>query len=198
MWHLFSLVNSWQSDQSTYGTGDPRYCVTSDGMVHLSGSLNGAQVTPGPQSETASIFAVLPQGARPDFCTSTEACTYAGVPGTSQIDPAGMMYAYAQGGTVYNSPSAQYTSLAGVSFPAAGTANWHALGLQSGWSPVVGDWCTTNADVQPAHALYLILNEGPAPHASLEIRTDGAVIVFGAGQASGVDSLSGLSYELTS
>ena len=51
---------------------------------------------------------------------------------------------------------------------------------------------------RPAHTLYLILNEGPAPHASLEIQPNGAVIVFGAGPANGVDSLSGLSYELAS
>ena len=226
-----ALLNGWQSAQGQWGTGDPSYSVT-NGIVHLSGSLNGSQVTPGLQSEAASTFAVLPQGARPDFCTGTEAYTYAGVPGTLQVDPLGMMYAYAQGGAVYNSPSAQYTSLAGVSFPAAGTTNWHALSLQSTWSPVVADWCKTNVDTDPAwdvingmvyltgwmsssvsnsgevtvlppaarpvHTLYLILNEGPAPHASLEIQPNGAVIVFGAGPVNGVDSLAGLSYELTS
>jgi len=53
-------------------------------------------------------------------------------------------------------------------------------------------------DARPKHILYLTLNEGPAPHASLEISPNGAMTVFDSGPASGVDSLAGLSYELSS
>ena len=227
-----SLIHGWQSAQSQWDTGDPSYSVTGDGVVHLSGSLNGSQVTPGLGVDTADEFAVLPQNARPYYCTSNEVYTYAGVAGTLGIEPTGMMRAYAMGLHVYNTPSAQYTSLAGVSYPPAGMTDWHAMGLFSPWSPGEGDCLTTNWNVDPswqvidgvvyltgwmsssvanngelmvlppaaspAHTLYLTLNEGPAPHASLEIRPDGAVFVFGAGNASGVDTLSGLSYQLSS
>jgi hypothetical protein len=225
-----ALLNGWQSAQGLFLTGDPSYSV-SGGVVHLSGSLDGSQVPPG-LGEAAKQFAVLPPGARPDFCTSNEAYTFQGVPGTLGIDPGGTMLAYAQGGAIYNSPSALFTSLANVSFPAAGVATWHPLSLMGSWGPVEGDCLTSNLPVNPAyaviggvvyltgiisssgssngeftvlppgarptHTLYLTLNEGPAPHASLEIRPDGAMTVFGSSFASGVDSLAGLSYELSS
>ena len=71
------------------------------------------------------------------------------------------------------------------------------MGTQT--SSVNAPICTAdNAAASPAHTLYLTLNQGPAPHASLEIRPDGAVFVFGAGNANGVDTLSGLSYQLSS
>jgi hypothetical protein len=38
-WHPLSLMNGWQSAQGEWGTGNPSYCVTSLGMVYLSGSL---------------------------------------------------------------------------------------------------------------------------------------------------------------
>jgi hypothetical protein len=228
---MLTLVNGWKSAQGEWGTGDPSFLVTGDGVVHLSGSLDGSQVPSG-LGYTAEEFAVLPPGAAPDFCSSKETYTYAGVPGTLGIEPSGRLNAYAQGGAIYNSPSDSFTSLAGVSFPAAGVANWHALGLQSGWSPGEGDCFTTSASVDPSysiingvvyltgamvsstnnngpltvlppearptHALYLTLNEGPAPHASLEISPSGAVIVFGSGPANGVDMLGGLSYQVSS
>ena len=226
-----ALLNGWQSAQAQWGTGDPSYSVT-NGVVHLSGSLNGSTITPGLWSDTQeSTFAQLPQGARPDNCTGTEAYTYAGVPGVLQVDPLGMMYAYAQWAHIYNSPSAQYTSLAGVSYPVAGTVNWQALSLQSPWSAAEAQWCQQYAvngpawavsggvvyltgwmiaspnggevtvlppEARPTHTLYLTLNQGPAPHVSLEIQPNGAMSVFGNASANGADSLAGLSYELTS
>jgi hypothetical protein len=226
-----TLQNGWQSAQSQWGTGDPSYSVTNDEVVHLSGSLVGSQVPPG-LGYTAEEFAVLPPVARPSFCTSSEVYTYAGVAGTLGVEPTGVMNAYDQGGHIYNTPSASFTSVAGISFPAAALANWNTLALQSGWSAVEGDCLTTSAyvgpsyqvingvvyltgtmissttnsglvtalppDARPAHYLYLTLNEGPAPHASLQISPSGAVTVFGAGPANGVDFLAGLSYQLTS
>ena len=60
-WTPLTLVNGWQSANSSYGTGDPRYCVAY-GIVYLSGSL----------SQTGSgsdEFAVLPSVAAPASTT---------------------------------------------------------------------------------------------------------------------------------
>ena len=51
---------------------------------------------------------------------------------------------------------------------------------------------------RPTHTLYLTLNEGPADPASLEIDPDGNMTVFASGAVSGVNSLTGLSYQVSS
>jgi hypothetical protein len=226
------LLHGWQSANGQWGTGDPSYSVT-DGVVHLSGSLNGSQVTPGLSDNAAEEFAVLPSGARPFWCSSTETYTYAGVPGVVAVEPTGEMDAYATGGHIYNTPSAQYTSLAGISLVEASVLGGKALALASGWSASTDSGCTNSytvdpgynlidgvvylsgdminsngspdgyfatlpAEARPAHTLYLILNEGPAMHASLEIDPNGNMRVFGSGPANGVDSLTGLSYQVSS
>jgi hypothetical protein len=61
-----------------------------------------------------------------------------------------------------------------------------------------GTFATLPPGVRPTHILYLVLNEGPAPRASLEIAPDGNMTVFGSRNASGVQSLAGLSYQVTS
>jgi hypothetical protein len=228
-----SLLNGWKSAQGEWGTGDPSYSVTSDQVIHLSGSLDGSQVTPGLSDDAAEEFAVLPSGARPFWCSSTETYTYAGVPGVLAVEPTGAMYAYATGGHIYNTPSAQYTSLAGISLVEASVLGGKALALASGWNastdsgctnsdtvdpgynlingvvylsgdmisssfPSGGTFATLPAEARPTHTLYLILNEGPAMHASLEIDPNGNMTLFGSGFASGVDSLTGLSYQVTS
>jgi hypothetical protein len=235
-----SLQNGWKSAQGLYGTGDPSDSVTSDNVVHLSGSLDGSQVTPGLSgspgisANSPEKFAVLPPGARPAACSSTETYTYAGVPGVLAFEPTGELDAYAQGLYLYTTPSAQYTSLAGISFPEAWTApSVQTLALATGWESSTDSGCnsldtedagytlingvvylsgtminsvgspngtfaTLPPGVRPTHILYLVLNEGPAPRASLEIAPDGNMTVFGSGNASGVQSLAGLSYRVTS
>jgi hypothetical protein len=235
-----SLQNGWKSAQGLYGTGDPSYSVTGDNVVHLSGSLDGSQITPGLggapgiSANSPEKFAVLPPGARPAACSSTETYTYAGVPGVLAFEPTGELDAYAHYLFLYNTPSAQYTSLAGIAFPEASTAaSVQTLALATGWESSTDSGCNTlNIEdagytlingvvylsgtmvntvgspdgtfatlppgVRPTHTLYLILNEGPGDHASLEIDPDGNLTVFGSGNAGGVPSLAGLSYQVNS
>jgi hypothetical protein len=242
--HPLALLNGWQSAQSEYGTGDPSYSVTSDQVVHLSGSLDGSQITPGLNENVAigdntpERFAFLPSGAVPAACSSTETYTYGGVPGVVAYEPSGEMDAYAMGLSIYNTPSAGYTSLAGISFPEASWASsTHALTLNAGWAGSTDSGCATFAPVspgytlidgvvylsgdlslidnggplnpngtfatlpqaaRPTHTLYLTMNEGPADPASLEIDPDGNITIFASGGYTGVDSLTGLSYQLSS
>jgi hypothetical protein len=233
------LLNGWQSAQGEYGTGNPSYSVTSDQVVHLSGSLNGSEITPGLSGDpgisanSPEKFAVLPSGAVPAACSSTETYTYGGVHGVLAFEPSGELDAYATGLSIYNTPSAEYTSLAGISFPEASWApSTQALTLDAGWSASIDSGCANSDFVgpgytlidgvvylsgdmissgspngtfatlpqaaRPAHTLYLTLNEGPADPASLEIDPDGNLTVFASGAVSGVNSLTGLSYQVSS
>jgi hypothetical protein len=234
-----SLLNGWQSAQSQFGTGDPSYSVTSDQVVHLSGSLNGSQITPGLSgspgisANSPEKFAVLPSGAVPAACSSTETYTFGGVPGVLAFEPSGELDAYATGLHIYNTPSAGYTSLASISFPEAAWApSTQALTLNAGWSASIDSGCANSNFVgpgytliggvvylsgdmissgspngtfatlplaaRPTHTLYLTMNEGPADPASLEIDPNGNMTVFASGAASGVNSLTGLSYQVSS
>jgi hypothetical protein len=121
-----SLINGWQSAGPSYGTGDPAYFV-SGGVVHLSGSLLG--VTP-----QGSVFATLPPGARPASVLEINVYAYEGVLATLMIYPDGRMTAF-NGDFNAN----DFTSLAGVSFPVAGTA-WQPLDLVNGWQPDPDDF----------------------------------------------------------
>jgi hypothetical protein len=235
-----ALLNGWQSAQGLYGTGDPSYSVTSDDVVHLSGSLNGSNITPGLGNDpgisanSSAKFAVLPPGAVPANCSSTETYTFAGTPGTVAYEPSGEMDAYAFGLlNPYNSPSTGYTSLASISFPeAAWASSTVSLTLNAGWSALTDSGCANNNFIdpgytlingvvylsgdmtsnvspngtfatlpqaaRPAHTLYLTLNEGPADPASLEIDPNGNMTVFASGGTTGVNSLTGLSYQVSS
>jgi hypothetical protein len=234
-----SLLNGWQSAQSQFGTGNPSYSVTSDQVVHLSGSLNGSQITPGLSgfpgisANSPEKFAVLPSGAVPAACSSTETYTFGGVPGVLAFEPSGELDAYATGLSIYNTPSAGYTSLASISFPEASWApSTQALTLNAGWSASIDSGCANSNFVgpgytliggvvylsgdmissgspngtfatlplaaRPTHTLYLTLNEGPADPASLEIDPNGNMTVFASGAATGVNSLTGLSYQVSS
>ena len=131
-----TLLNGWQSAQSEWGTGDPSYSLI-NGIVHLSGSLDGSHITPG-LGEQAKEFAVLPQEARPDYCSPIETYDYAGSPGTVEIDPQGVMRSFAEGGGVYQTAASEYTSLAGLAYPVANWTSWQQLNLIDGWSQVPG------------------------------------------------------------
>lgn len=126
-WQPLSLVNGWQSAQSSWNTGDPAYCVIG-GTVYLSGSL--AQPTTGP-----SEFAVLPSGALPATRDYLSVYTFNGAAGVLRIEPNGAMYAYQGSAT-------RFTSLAGVSFPAAGTPMQPLTPLTNGWHSAQGLWDT--------------------------------------------------------
>jgi hypothetical protein len=123
-WQPLTLVNSWHSEQNAFGTGDPSYCLTSDGMVYLSGSMAGGN---------GDEFAVLPSYAAPAHLDYLSVYTLNGTLGFLRIDPDGSMHAY-------GSQSAQFTSLAGVSFLSAVT--------EQGMMPLLNSW-------QSAQSAYL-------------------------------------------
>jgi hypothetical protein len=119
-WHKLTLINGWQSSQSTRGTGDPSYAIKG-GMVYLSGALHGGSAD--------SVFAVLPKAARPAGYLYMTVSTAGGIRGTLRISHGGQML-------VYGTPAANPTklaSLAAVSFPAAATSQ-HKLALVNGWT----------------------------------------------------------------
>ena len=111
-----TLQHGWFSEQGQFNSGDPAYTV-SNGIVYLSGSLA--------TSGTRTIFGVLPKAARPQNTEYITAYTFGGTFGTLQIQPNGTMRAYAGSST-------SFTSLAGISFPAAsiGLVKLHLL---NGW-----------------------------------------------------------------
>ncbi len=118
--HALTLRNGWKSAQDRYSTGDPAYSI-SGGVVHLSGSVYQST---GSQME----FAVLPKAARPAHNILMSVYTFDGAVGALLIFSNGDLYAFSAGAT-------QYTSLASVAYPVAGTT-WHRLTLLNGWRPV--------------------------------------------------------------
>lgn len=115
--HKLTLKNGWTSSQSVYGTGNPSYGV-SGGVVYLSGSLHA--------SGSSQLATVLPKAARPARRMFISVYTFDGLsPGWLVILPTGKVY-------VFGSHAATYTSLADISYPAAG-AKWHNFKLDGGW-----------------------------------------------------------------
>ncbi|HEV2371089.1 MAG TPA: hypothetical protein VGS19_02875 [Streptosporangiaceae bacterium] len=185
------LDNGWQSSQGAYGTGDPSFSY-SYGTVYLSGSLFHSTSDWGP-------FAVLPQGARPADAMTIKVYSYFGAAGTLFIYPDGEMWA--EGGS-----TAQFTSLAGISFPSA-AVNAQQLTPLNSWTPpqtyaaTAPSWYVSNGVVHlfgslyttgtspefavlpqalwPTHTLYLIANYDNAPTAYLQINPDGTMYAFG-------------------
>ena len=122
--HKLALEDAWVSSQPVWGTGNPSYEV-SGGVVYLSGSM---------QAGTQHLAAVLPVAARPKHELYVQVYNYGGAPGWLEIFPNGNLEAFG--------PAAKsYTSLAGVSFPAA-TAAWKAFTLEDGWTSGAGKFHT--------------------------------------------------------
>jgi hypothetical protein len=193
-WQPLSLQNGWQSEQSVYDSGDPAYCIDS-GYVYLSGSL--AQPSNG-----SDFFAQLPQQARPASNMYLSVYTYGGTTGAVTIYTNGAMYAWGGKAT-------SFTSLAGVTYPAPGTAEtpltplngWQAGGSQEGHGPsyyisngvVYLDGAVLNTGslsspfavlppaARPTHALYLTVGTGFTNNYSavLEINPDGTMYTYG-------------------
>jgi hypothetical protein len=132
-WQPLTLVNGWQSEQGAFGTGDPSFCADGDEMVYVSGSVAA------PGGSTGEEFAVLPAGYAPAHYDYFTVYTNNGAVGVVQISPTGIMSAY--GGNAQ-----QFTSLAGISFPA------NAAGVQ-GLMPLLAGW-------QSAQSAYLTGNPG--------------------------------------
>ncbi|HEY1618027.1 MAG TPA: hypothetical protein VGG25_10440, partial [Streptosporangiaceae bacterium] len=113
--HRLTLQNGWQSSQSTYQTGNPSYAV-SHGVVYLSGSLHGGK---------SELAFVLPKAARPAHLMNISVYTMDGSIGWLTIRSTGQV-------RIGGGGSADYTSLATVSFPVAST-KWHAFKLIADW-----------------------------------------------------------------
>ena len=191
---LTPLENGWQSADSQWGTGDPSYHIN-DGVVHLSGSLNG-------QAADSWYFKTLPPEARPDHSQMFNVYTYQGTPGMLVVRNDGPIGA-AQGQAV------KYTSLAGVTYPAPGTAEtalttlngWQPGGSQEGHGPsyfisngvVYLDGAVLNTGslsapfavlppaARPTHTLYLTVGTGYTNNYSavLMINPDGTMYTYG-------------------
>ena len=190
---LTPLENGYKSADSQWGTGDPSYHIN-DGVVHLSGSLNG-------QAASSWYFATLPPAARPDHSVMMDTYTYQG--------NVGMVFVRNDGpiGTTGGWAGQQYTSLAGITYPAPGTAEtaltplngWQAGGSQEGTGPsyyisngvVYLDGAVLNTGsgkvavlppaARPSHTLYLTVGTGFTNNypCTLQIDPDGSMWVYG-------------------
>jgi hypothetical protein len=134
-WHSLITINGWGSAGSVFGTGDPAYCID-NGFVYLSGSISDS-------SPNYTWFAVLPQEGRPANDRYFPAYTFAGTTGSVAVWANGDMLAY--GGS-----ADQFTSLAGISFPVAGTA------LQS--LPIDPPWQSAASQYRTGGPSYVISN----------------------------------------
>jgi hypothetical protein len=112
-----SLEHGWTSSQSIYDTGDPSYAV-SGGVVYLSGSMH--------RTGTSPVATLLPKAVRPAQKMFVPVYTLDGSTGWLQILPTGQL-------EVFGLDAAEYTSLAGISYPAVG-AKWHNFALVDGWT----------------------------------------------------------------
>jgi hypothetical protein len=207
-WHTLSLLSGWQSSQGTYNSGDPSWAVKG-GVVYLSGSLH--QPTAG-----FSEFAVLPAAARPAHSLVLPVYTVSGTTGDLYIQPTGEMFIFA------SSDAQAYTSLAGVSFPAA-TTSVHTLSLLNGWQSsqsvysngdpayaVAGgvvhlsgsldqpsgtndEFAVLPKAARPAHTLYLTVYTDADTTGVLKISPNGVMLAY-QGNAQAFTSLAGVSF----
>jgi hypothetical protein len=207
-WNQLSLVNGWQSSQGQYDTGNPAWAVK-NGMVYLSGSINGG---------STYQFATLPPAARPAHALYLTVYTNNGTNGYLIIYPDGTI----EVGSSPFSNAAAYTSLAGVSFPAAATAA-ATLSLLNGWQSAnpaqsTGDPAYTvsggvvhlsgslqqpsgtNTEfavlpkaARPAHVLWITVYTYQGTVGTLEIAPNGNAYAYSA-NAQAYTSLAGISY----
>jgi hypothetical protein len=188
--HKFALLNGWTPSKVPGNTGAPGYAIQGH-VVYLSGALHGG---------TDPTFAVLPKAARPAYIMYRPIATVSGSVGSVVIEPQGLLGNY--------SPLAhQFTSIAGVSYPAPGVT-WHKLTLLNGWQSGQPQYTTgdpayaviggvvylsgalhlpsgSNAQfavlpkaARPTHVLYLTThNIGQV--GTVRIETDGRIFAYG-------------------
>jgi hypothetical protein len=132
-WAPMTLLYGWHSAQSAYNTGDPSYCMEADGMVYLSGSITAPSGTP-------STFGRLPSTVWPAHVLYLDVYTVNGTYGILRIDHSGYMEVMDRTATIGSAEG--YTSLAGVSFPAAGVQQTGIMPLLNGWQSAQGTYNT--------------------------------------------------------
>jgi hypothetical protein len=136
--HQVTLKNTWVSSQPSYQSGNPAYAI-SKGVVYLSGSMHS--VTDPPPS---TLTFILPKAARPAHELVITMYTFGGdIPGVMIIEPQGEV-------DVAGAEAVGYISLAGISFPVAGT-KWHNFKLNSGWK-------SDASKFGPAAPAYAVVN----------------------------------------
>jgi hypothetical protein len=189
------LQDGWQSADSQWDTGDPAYYL-SNGVVHLSGSVYN------PVNQDWYFWGSIPSAARPAYDQVTNDYTYGGAPGQLLLEkgnPDDSLGAN-QGNDL------QYTSLAGITYPAAGAAETHLTPL-NGWQAadstilwngpsyylsngvvyLDGGVLNTGSGVvavlppaaRPTHTLYLTVSLGAQGTAVLQIDPDGSMYTYG-------------------
>jgi hypothetical protein len=127
--HKLTLLNGWTSAANSFSrTGTPGYAI-SGGMVYLAGAVRAT-------TGANKTFAVLPKAARPAHRIYVAVDTSGITDGTLRVQPNGTVQAYGTSARVF-------TSLAGVSYPAASTG-LHALKLLFGWKSGKNPYHTGN------------------------------------------------------
>jgi hypothetical protein len=204
--HSLKLEHGWLSDQGIYGTGNPGYAV-SGGVVYLSGSLHGG---------TKPVALVLPKAARPPHELYRSVYTLDGSTGTVVIRPNGQVQ-------LFGTDAADYTSLAAISYPVAGT-KWHDFFLTGAWKSGASrfhsaapayttingvvyltgtmyqtsganvHWANIPVAVRPAALSYLEVNTANDSTGSVSIFAIGRVDSTPFTDARGGTSLGGISY----
>jgi hypothetical protein len=132
-WHKLALRNGWTPGSLRYGAGTPSWAMA-NGIIYLSGGLRQKA------GSHAEVVAVLPRSARPARTVVVDVYTGNNTYGSVNIVPDGLVLAA-------SSPPSNvraFTSLAGVTFPAARTSR-HKLTLLNGWQPVAPPY-TVKAD----------------------------------------------------
>ena len=210
--HKLTLKYGWKSSQHADGTGDPGYNI-SGGVVYLSGSLHQP-------SGSDQIFTVLPKAARPTHILYVAMYTKGGTTGELIIDPDGAIQAY-------GADSRSFTSLAGVSFPAAKIIR-HKLALLPGWTSekaalqtgdpsysIVGgvvylsgamvralgtgdEFAVLPPGARPAHTLYVKAWMSAFAVGTVQIRPDGTMLAYEVPAADNPVSLESISFPVTS
>jgi hypothetical protein len=220
-WHALSLRNGWRSDQALWNSGNPSWAVKG-GVVYLSGSLHQP-------SGSNPEFAVLPAAARPARTLLLAVYTANGATANLTISPAGLMKVVSVFLRLSETKdhisligARDYTSLAGVSFPAATTAG-HKLSLLNGWQSsqpgfgtgapaytVIGgvvhlagalhqttgtneEFAVLPVAAWPARVLYLTVYTFEGSPGVLQINPDGEMSAY-LGNAQGLTSLAGVSF----
>jgi hypothetical protein len=209
-WHKLTLIHGWKPALS-YSTGSPRWALQ-NGIVYLAGSLDLP-------SGTNGVFAVLPKAARPGDDLAIDVYTDGQSNGQLAIDTNGHLWLSGPGG---GSASRAFSSLAGVSFPAAAThrtrlhlgSGWHqasavdhggpvSYALRGGVVYLSGELVHPSGTneiatilpkgARPAHVLYMIIETDYWAPGVAEILPDGDLYVYG-GDIASFGSLDGLSF----
>ena len=205
------LGDGWQSADSQWDTGDPSYYL-SNGVVHLSGSVYN------PVNQDWYFAGQLPQAAWPAYSQVINTYTYGGAPGQLLVDKGHTAYPPTPANEVDYMGAAddansyghanQYTSLAGITYPAAGSVETHLTPL-NGWQPgtdtleangpsyfisngvvyLDGGVINTGSGAvaalppgaRPTHTLYLTVGTGNGKWypAVLQINPDGSMYTYG-------------------